>query len=69
MAGRGPSLIGAGEAAADLYLRTGRMPFSGSPGTEAVRKPPAFDDGTIRNLVSYVASLGTGPPMVIEAGM
>ena len=57
----GPSLIGVGAAAADFELRTGRMPFTGSPGTQAVRKPPAFDDKTIRNLVAYVASLGTGP--------
>src|SRR5438874_280798 len=57
----GPSLVGAGAAAADFELRTGRMPFNGSPGTQAVRKPPAFDDATIRNLVAYVAALGTGP--------
>ena len=59
----GPSLVGVGGAGADFELRTGRMPFSGSPGTQAVRKPPAFDDTTIRNLVAYVASLGTGPPI------
>ena len=57
----GPSLVGVGAAAADFQLRTGRMPFSGSPGTQAVRKPPAFDDQTIRDLVAYVASLGGGP--------
>jgi ubiquinol-cytochrome c reductase cytochrome c subunit len=57
----GPPLIGVGGAAADFQLRTGRMPFSGAPGTQAVRKPPAFDDQTIRNLVAYVASLGSGP--------
>jgi ubiquinol-cytochrome c reductase cytochrome c subunit len=58
---RGPSLVGVGAAAADFELRTGRMPFSGQPGTQAVRKPPAFDDSTISDLVAYVASLGAGP--------
>lgn len=59
----GPSLVGVGAAAADFELRTGRMPFTGAPGTQAVRKPPAFDDKTIRNLVAYVSSLGGGPPI------
>jgi ubiquinol-cytochrome c reductase cytochrome c subunit len=58
---QGPSLIGVGAAAADFELRTGRMPFTGPPGTQAVRKPPAFDDQTIRDLDDYVASLGPGP--------
>ena len=58
---RGPSLMGVGAAAADFELRTGRMPYSGPPGGQAVRKPPAFDDQTIRDLVAYVASLGSGP--------
>jgi ubiquinol-cytochrome c reductase cytochrome c subunit len=57
----GPSLVGVGAAAADFELRTGRMPFTGSPGTQAVRKPPAFDDATIEDLVAFVASLGQGP--------
>src|SRR5205823_474092 len=57
----GPSLIGVGAAAADFELRTGRMPFSGPPGAQAVRKPPAFDDATILDLDAYVASLGNGP--------
>jgi ubiquinol-cytochrome c reductase cytochrome c subunit len=57
----GPSLIGVGAAAADFELRTGRMPFTGAIGTQAVRKPPAFDDATITDLVAYVASLGPGP--------
>jgi len=57
----GPSLIGVGAAAADFELRTGRMPFSGPPGAQAVRKPPAFDDASILDLDAYVASLGNGP--------
>lgn len=73
---RAPSLVGVGAAAADFELRTGRMPFTGPPGTQAVRKPPAFDDQTIRDLVDYVASLGPGPaipnptvdPRAVSAG-
>lgn len=57
----GPSLVGVGAASADFQLRTGRMPFTGLPGTQAVRKPPAFEEQTIRELVAYVGSLGTGP--------
>jgi ubiquinol-cytochrome c reductase cytochrome c subunit len=59
----GPPLIGVGAAAADFQLRTGRMPFSDKPGVQAKRKPPAFDDRQIRQLVAYVASLGDGPPI------
>jgi ubiquinol-cytochrome c reductase cytochrome c subunit len=62
---RGPSLINVGAASADFELRTGRMPFSGAPGTQAVRKPPAFDDQTIRDLVAYVASLGAEPTIPV----
>jgi ubiquinol-cytochrome c reductase cytochrome c subunit len=67
----GPSLVGVGAAAADFELRTGRMPFTGTPGSQAVRKPPAFNDATIANLVAYVTTLGQGPaipsPSVDEA--
>lgn len=59
----GPSLTAAGAAAADFYLRTGRMPFAGQPGDQAQRKPPAYDDASIRALTAYVASLGDGPPI------
>ncbi len=57
----GPSLAGVGAAAADFQLRTGRMPFTNQTGTQAQRKPPAFDDERIRALVAFVASLGEGP--------
>lgn len=58
--GEGPSLVGAGEAAADFYLRTGRMPAD-QVGSEPLRKPPRYDDAQIRALVAYVGSLGAGP--------
>jgi ubiquinol-cytochrome c reductase cytochrome c subunit len=57
----GPSLAGVGAAAVDFELRTGRMPFSGAPGTQAVRKPPAFDEITIRDLIAYISLIGAGP--------
>ena len=56
-----PGIEDAGEAAADFQLRTGRMPFAGEPGEQAARKPPAYDEQEIRDLVAFVASLGDGP--------
>jgi ubiquinol-cytochrome c reductase cytochrome c subunit len=58
--GQGPSLEGAGEAAADFYLRTGRMPLD-QVGEEPLRGEPAYDNRQIEALVAYVGSLGTGP--------
>lgn len=56
-----PAIAGAGEAAADFQLRTGRMPFAGEPGDQAQPKPPAYDEEEIRDLVAFVGSLGEGP--------
>lgn len=56
----GPALSAAGEAAADFYLRTGRMPLS-SPEQDVRSGPPAYDDATITALVEHVGSLGEGP--------
>ncbi|HEX4752307.1 MAG TPA: c-type cytochrome, partial [Solirubrobacterales bacterium] len=58
--GQGPSLVEAGEAAADFYLRTGRMPLD-QVGDEPLRGEPRFGDKEIRALDSYVGSLGEGP--------
>ena len=58
-----PAVAGAGEAAADFQLRTGRMPFAGEPGDQATRKPPAYDEQEIRDLVAFVGSLADGPPI------
>jgi ubiquinol-cytochrome c reductase cytochrome c subunit len=65
----GPSLVGAGAAGADFYLRTGRMPL-GAPGQRPVRQDPHFGDADRRALVEYVASLGPGPdiPQVSSGG-
>jgi ubiquinol-cytochrome c reductase cytochrome c subunit len=56
-----PSLVGVGEAAADFQLRTGRMPRTSLATAQAPRKPPAFNDEEIRDLVAFVGSLGSGP--------
>jgi ubiquinol-cytochrome c reductase cytochrome c subunit len=56
----GPSLADAGEAGADFYLRTGRMPLS-SPEQDVRSGPPAYDDATITALVEHVGTLGEGP--------
>jgi ubiquinol-cytochrome c reductase cytochrome c subunit len=58
--GRGPSLRGAGAAAADFYLSTGRMPL-GDSDAEPQRARPQYSRGHIDALVGYVASLGSGP--------
>jgi ubiquinol-cytochrome c reductase cytochrome c subunit len=65
----GPTLEGAGAAAADFYLRTGRMP-AGGPGQRIVRHDPKFGEADIQALVAYVASLGLGPeiPQVAAGG-
>jgi ubiquinol-cytochrome c reductase cytochrome c subunit len=60
VAGQGPSLVGAGAAAADFYLSTGRMPLD-APGRQPLREDPAYDSADIDALVAYVASLGPGP--------
>jgi ubiquinol-cytochrome c reductase cytochrome c subunit len=59
--GQGPDLRGVGAIAPDFYLRTGRMPLT-APDEKPERHPPFFNDREIRALVTYVASLGKGPP-------
>lgn len=58
--GRGPTLYGAGAAAADFYLSSGRMPTD-DPHGQTRRKPPAYSPEEIEALVAYVATFGDGP--------
>lgn len=60
----GPPLVGAGYAAVDFQVSTGRMPMA-QPGVQAPRNDyiDAFDAEQIHQLSSYVASLGPGPDM------
>jgi ubiquinol-cytochrome c reductase cytochrome c subunit len=57
--GLGPSLRGAGAAAADFYLSTGRMPLA-DPTDEPERTQPGYPRADIDALVAYVGSFG-GP--------
>lgn len=59
---RGVPLLDTGEAGAHFYLSTGRMPIS-EPGEEVARSEPAYRGAALDALVSYVASLGDGPPV------
>jgi ubiquinol-cytochrome c reductase cytochrome c subunit len=55
-----PSLIGAGAAAVDFQVSTGRMPAK-ELGAEEDRKPSQFNQQEIYDLAAWVASLGGGP--------
>lgn len=55
-----PSLIGAGAAAVDFQMSTGRMPAK-EPGAENERKPVTFSPQQIEDIAGYIASLGGGP--------
>jgi ubiquinol-cytochrome c reductase cytochrome c subunit len=59
--GRAPTLHGAGAAAVDWYVSTGRMPLS-DPGDQPLRAEPAFSRHDIAALVAYAGTLG-GPPI------
>lgn len=58
--GRGPSLARAGRASTHFYLSSGRMPAADSS-QQARRKPPAYDERSIADLVAYVDTIGDGP--------
>jgi ubiquinol-cytochrome c reductase cytochrome c subunit len=62
LTGSGPSLRDVGAESADFYLRTGRMPLDHA-GAEPERQRPYFSAQGIRDLTTYVASLGKGPPI------
>jgi ubiquinol-cytochrome c reductase cytochrome c subunit len=55
-----PSLIGAGSAAVDFQMSTGRMPAK-ELGAENDRKPSTFTQQQIYDIAAYVNSLGGGP--------
>lgn len=60
--GVAPSLVGAGAAAVDFQMSTGRMPAK-EVGAEMPRKPRTFSQQDIYDIAAYVASLGGGPPI------
>ncbi len=55
-----PSLIGAGAAAVDFQMSTGRMPAK-EVGAENNRGPVTFTRQQIYEIADYIASLGGGP--------
>lgn len=55
-----PSLVGAGAAAVDFQMSTGRMPAK-ELGAEEDRKPTSFTQQQIYDIAAWVASLGGGP--------
>jgi ubiquinol-cytochrome c reductase cytochrome c subunit len=55
-----PSLIGAGAAAVDFQMSTGRMPLK-EPGAQAAEKPVPYTQQQIYAIADYIASLGGGP--------
>jgi ubiquinol-cytochrome c reductase cytochrome c subunit len=57
---QGPSLVGAGAAAVDFQMSTGRMPAK-EIGAENAQKPTTFSQQQIYEIADYVASLGGGP--------
>jgi ubiquinol-cytochrome c reductase cytochrome c subunit len=62
-----PSLIGAGAAAVDFQMSTGRMPAK-ELGAENDRKPQTeFSQTQIYEIAAYVASLGGGPPIPAQS--
>jgi ubiquinol-cytochrome c reductase cytochrome c subunit len=65
--GRGPNLRGVGAAAADFYIRTGRMPLP-DPGEQPLRTESPYSPEQQRALIEYVGSFGgPGVPAVDPA--
>ncbi len=62
--GRGPSLLGVGEAAVYFQVATGRMPAA-LQGAQEPRKPVRRDlsEQDLKDLAAYVQSLGGGPQL------
>jgi ubiquinol-cytochrome c reductase cytochrome c subunit len=58
--GRGPSLIGVGEASVDFQVSSGRMPMARQE-AQAERKPPKFNQEQVDQLAAYIQELGGGP--------
>ncbi len=65
--GRGPSLIGVGEASVYYQVSTGRMPLA-AQGAVAERKPPRFDEAQVDALGAFIQANGGGPVTPEESG-
>ncbi|WP_138734529.1 cytochrome bc1 complex diheme cytochrome c subunit [Modestobacter excelsi] len=60
--GRGPSLIGVGEAAVYFQVHTGRMPLVRQE-AQAPERPPIFSEEEIDQLMAYIQENGGGPTL------
>jgi ubiquinol-cytochrome c reductase cytochrome c subunit len=60
--GRGPSLIGAGSAAVEFQVGTGRMPMARQE-AQAERKPPLYSWDDARKIGAYIQEIGGGPQL------
>jgi ubiquinol-cytochrome c reductase cytochrome c subunit len=60
--GRGPSLIGVGEASVFFQVHTGRMPLA-RQASQGPDKPAVFSDKEIDQLMAYVQANGGGPTL------
>lgn len=64
--GRGPSLVGVGEAAVYFQVSSGRMPAVRGE-AQAPRKAPTFDEAQTDAMGAYVQSIGGGPMVPRDA--
>lgn len=58
-----PSLVGAGAAAVDFQVSTGRMPATNPEAPQQPVKDPVFTREQTHQIAAYVQSLGGGPPI------
>jgi ubiquinol-cytochrome c reductase cytochrome c subunit len=58
--GRGPSLLGAGSAAVEFQVGTGRMPMAQQE-AQAPKKPNLYTWDQARQIGAYIQALGGGP--------
>jgi ubiquinol-cytochrome c reductase cytochrome c subunit len=58
--GRGPSLVGVGQAATYYQVSTGRMPVA-QQGAQVPRKDPSYTDEQVEQIAAYVETYGGGP--------
>jgi ubiquinol-cytochrome c reductase cytochrome c subunit len=65
--GRGPSLVGVGEAAVYFQTSTGRMPAM-MQGAQAEEKPPVLSPEEVDAVAAYVQANGGGPTLPEESG-
>ena len=66
--GRGPSLVGVGQASVYFQVGTGRMPLA-AQNAESYRKPPRFSPAEVDALGAFIQANGGGPVVpAVESG-